>query len=196
MKDLNLEGTGDYATMLINEGDVFVNTGEDEKALALFQEAKKILEECGLGGSYQMAALCNNISMIYRRTGRLEEAEHALDTAFRIIRGLDDCIGELGTTYVNLGELQVKQNKLRMAEESFREAIRIYEEQLNGADVHYSMACAGLAQVYYILKDYPQAETYYQKALTLIDRDFGRTQYYDLVQKNLDLVRKAAGEQK
>lgn len=61
--------------------------------------------ECGLAGDYRMAALNNNISMVYRDTGEFDKAEQALDIAFRIIRGIPECRGELATTYINLGEL-------------------------------------------------------------------------------------------
>ena len=162
-----------YATALINAGDVYVNSRELPEALQYFLRARDLLVECGLAGDYRMAALNNNISMVYRDTGEFDKAEQALDIAFRIIRGIPECRGELATTYINLGELQVRQNKLEMARESFEEACRMFEED-GGGDVHYSSACAGLGQVYYLKGQIPQAIRWYEKALTLMERDFGR----------------------
>lgn len=188
LENMGLSKSEHYATALINTGDVHINAGEHKEALELFLKARHMLVECGLAGDYRMAALCNNISMIYRNTQEYEKAEQALDIAFNIIKGLPQCRGELATTYINLGELQVRQNKLEMAKESFLHACRMFEED-GGMDVHYSSACAGLGQVYYYRGQRAEAEKYYEKALSLIERDFGRTPYYDMVAQNLAKVR-------
>lgn len=177
-----------YATALINTADVYVNTGELQEARKLFLQARAMLEECGLAGDYRMAALNNNISMVYRQTGEFDKAEQALDVAFNIIKGLPECRSELATTYINLGELQVKQNKLEMAKESFLSACGMFEED-GGTDVHYSSACAGLAQVYYLKGEVKEAVRLYEKALSLIERDFGKTEYYRLIEQNLAKVK-------
>ncbi|MCI5535937.1 MAG: tetratricopeptide repeat protein [Clostridiales bacterium] len=189
LQNLGMENTENYATALINAGDVHLSAGENQEALEYFTRSRDMLIKLGLSGDYRMAALCNNISMIYRQTGEFAEAEKALDTAFNIIRGLPQCRGELATTYVNLGELQVRQNKLEMAKESFLSAEDIFLRDTGGSDVHYSSACAGLGQVYYLTGRYIEAEKYYQKALELIERDFGRVPYYDLVVSNLEKVK-------
>lgn len=184
LKTLGLEKTEHYATALINTGDVYVYTFEYDKALECFMAARTILIDCGMRGDYRMAALCNNISMVYRNINKYDKAEEALDISFNIIKGLPNCRGELATTYVNLGELQVKQNKLEMAKTSFEEACKIYEED-GGMNVHYSSAWAGLGNVHYIKGERVQAVQCYEKALNLIERDFGRTDYYRMVEQNL-----------
>ncbi len=189
LEKMGLAGTEHYATALINEGDVFVNTGERKEALERFLKAKELLVECGLSGDYRMAALCNNISMVYRDTGEFDKAEKSLDIAFNIIKGLPQCRGELATTYINLGQLQVRQNKLEMAKESFGEACRMFEED-GGGDVHYSAACAGLGEVCYLRGDKDNAVKYYEKAAALIERDFGQTEYYRMMMDNLEKVRR------
>jgi len=188
LENMGLGKSEHYATALINTGDVFINAGEPLKALPYFLRARDMLADCGLAGDYRMAALCNNISMVYRETGEFDKAERALDIAFNIIKGLPQYRGELATTYINLGELQVRQGKLEMAKESFAAACRMFEED-GGGDVHYSSACAGLGQVYYLKGQKQEAEKLYQKALDLIERDFGKTEYYRLVEKSLMKVR-------
>ncbi len=188
LERMGLSGSEHYATALINAGDVYVNSGELGEAQRLFLQARVLLVECGLAGDYRMAALNNNISMVYRQTGEFDKAEQALDIAFNIIKGLPECRGELATTYINLGELQVRQNKLEMAKESFLSACRMFEED-GGIDVHYSSACAGLAQVYYLKGEKQEAIRLYEKAMALIERDFGKTEYYRLIEQNLAKVK-------
>ena len=112
-----------------------------------------------------------------------------MDTAFNIIKGLPQCKGELATTYINLGELQVRQGKLAMAKESFLSAIEIFEQDTGGKDVHYSAACAGLGQAFALEQNLQEAEKWYIKALDLIERDFGKTPFYDAVKTSLEKVR-------
>ena len=184
LEHMGLTHSEHYATALINTGDVYVNSRELKEALQYFLQARDLLVECGLAGDYRMAALNNNISMVYRDTGEFDKAEQALDIAFRIIRGIPECRGELATTYINLGELQVRQNKLEMARESFEEACRMFETD-GGGDVHYSSACAGLGQVYYLKGQTQDAIAWYEKALVLMERDFGKTEYYRVLEANV-----------
>lgn len=188
LEEMGLTRTEHYATALINYGDVFVNSREPDQALSLFLQAKALLMECGLAGDYRMAALSNNISMVYREIGRLDEAEQALDVAFHIIKGLPQCRSELATTHINLGELQTRQGKLEMAKESFGEACRMFEED-GGRDIHYSSACAGLGQVYYLKGQRAEAVKWYRKALELMERDFGKTDSYAAIAAILEKVK-------
>lgn len=189
LEEMGLAATQHYATALINTGDVHLMVNELTQALELFLEAEKLLLSRGLDGDYRMAALCNNISMIYREREEFAKARQALDKAFCIIKGLPERGGELATTYVNLGELQVRQGQLEKAKESFLCAVKIFEEETGGADVHYSAACAGLGEVFYLSGAFQEAEHYYEKARDLIQRDFGKTPAYDMVCSNLEKAR-------
>lgn len=184
---MDLKESEHYATTLINAGDVYVYDDAHEEALKRFIEAKALLEKRGMANDYRMAALCNNISMSYSALGDYTAAECALEDAFRIISGFDNCQAELATTYINLGALQVKQSKLALAEESFLAACRIYEND-GGRDVHYSAVIAGLGEVYFLKGAYYQAISYYKKALSLIERDFGKTAIYNRILGNIGQI--------
>ena len=66
LEHMGLTHSEHYATALINTGDVYVNSRELPEALQYFLRARDLLVECGLAGDYRMAALNNNISMVYR----------------------------------------------------------------------------------------------------------------------------------
>ena len=66
LEHMGLTHSEHYATALINTGDVYVNSRELKEALQYFLRARDLLVECGLAGDYRMAALNNNISMVYR----------------------------------------------------------------------------------------------------------------------------------
>lgn len=180
-----------YAVTLINAGDVYIVTGEHERALDYFIRAEEMLIRLGLEGDYRMAALCNNISMVYRSCGKTGEAEKALDKAFNIIKGLPQCRQEAATTLVNLGELQIRQNKLTMAEDSFLRAAEIYENEFGGRDIHLPSAYSGLGQLYYIEKKYDASLMYYEKAMAVLESLAGKTEAYGILERNAQTVREA-----
>lgn len=91
LEESGMADTENYATALINTGDVYIFNREQEKALECFLAAKDMLESLGFTKDYRMAALCNNISMVYRDNGSLDKAEAALDTAFDIISSMPGC---------------------------------------------------------------------------------------------------------
>lgn len=190
LEQMDLLGTEQHATTLLNTGDVYISSQEWEQAIDYLSQAREMLIALGLDNDYRMAALCNNISSVYRAIERPEDAEQALKIAFDIIKQIPEGRGELATTYVNLGQLQIKQGKLDEAKNSFTEAVKIFEEATGDKDVHYSAALAGLGEVCFLEKDYENAEMYLIKTLELIDRDFGKTASYETVSKNLEAVRK------
>lgn len=189
LEEMGLYHTEHYATALINLGDVYITAGEFEAALELFQQAMRLLESLGFSDDYRMAALCNNISAVYREIADLEAAEKALIRAFDIISGKPEYRAELGTTYINLAQLQIKQGKFQEARKNLTAAIDIFEREKGGRDPHYAAACAAMGEIGYYQADYVMAETYFTKAMDLIERDYGRTASWLRVQKNLQQVK-------
>ncbi len=185
LKEVNLDKTEHYATALINAGDVYIVSKEYMQALDYFMRAKALLEECGLGGDYRMAALCNNISAVYTNLDEYDRAEEALNISFNIIKGIPSCEAELATTYINLGDLQYRQGKLELARDSYESALDIFEKNTGLNDVHTSSAYAGLGNVYFKKNDYGIAAEFFRKALFMIERDFGKTDNYFLVENSL-----------
>ena len=55
--------------------------------------------------------------------------------------------------------------------------------------MHYSAACAGLGEVYYLRGDAQKAAEWYEKAMELTERDFGRTEQYRVLEENLKRVK-------
>lgn len=188
LEEMGLYRTEHYAAALINAGDICIAAKEYPQALDLFLQAKEQLEALGMDGDYRMAALCNNISAVYREIQDFESAERALAKAFSIIRGKAEYRGELGTTCINLAQLQIKQGKFREARENLAEAISIFEKEKGGKDPHYAAACGAMGEVGYFQGDYDTAAEYYRKAMTLIEQSMGRTPSYFTMEKNLQKV--------
>lgn len=195
IEEVGMGDTQHYATALLNAGDVHLSAGEWEDAIGLFTQAKERLTALELDKDYRMAALCNNMSVAYRETGKLQEAETVLETALSVISSLPECAVELATTHVNLGELQVKQEKMDAAKESFEEAARIFEENERIQDPHYASALSGLGEVLSAAGDLEAAQAHYEKALGLIERSYGKdSPAYRIVSRNLETIKEEEKE--
>lgn len=188
LENMGMENTENYASALINTGDVYIVIGDYDRALSMFLYAKEILEKLGLGKDYRMAALSNNISAVYRAKGDFNNAEKSLTLAFEIIKNIPNTRGELAVTHINLAQLQIKQGKLDEAKENLNTAVNIFEKELGGRDVHYSQAAAALGEVYYYEGNYSLSKEWYKKAAELIKRDFGENKNYENIMKILAQV--------
>ncbi len=199
LKRIEAIGMGDtqhYATALLNAGDVHLSAGQWEEAINLFSQAKERLAALELGEDYRMAALCNNMSVAYRETGKLQEAEAALETALSVISSLPGCEVELATTHVNLGELQMRQEKMDAAKESFEQAAHVFEENQKTQDPHYASALAGLGEVFSAAGELEAAKNHYTKALGLIEQSYGKdSPAYAVVSRNLEKIKTEEKEQ-
>ena len=157
-----------------------------EKGLEIYKEAMDILEGSGPGGDYPMAALCNSMSAIYRETGRLDDSEYAAKKSLEIIKQFPGSRMEMATTYVSLGEVQMKKGDLVHARESLLTAMGIFEADSQGKDPHYAAARAAMGELEYRAGNYGEAARQYEKTLELMERDFGKTPYYDIIKRNYE----------
>ena len=78
-----------------------------------------------------------------------------------------------------------------MSEESFKNAIMIYEKELGGRDPHLPSAYSGLGHLYYVTGRLGESESAYVRALALAEAQFGKNDAYRIISRNLDTVRKA-----
>ena len=89
---LGIQGTTDYATMLLNIGTAQRVMGQMDKAESNYEEAYAIFKEKLHEPDYRMATLYNNRSILYANTGRLKEAKADLQMAM----GTDTETGAVG----------------------------------------------------------------------------------------------------
>ena len=83
---LGIQGTTDYATMLLNIGTAQRVMGQMDKAESNYEEAYAIFKEKLHEPDYRMATLYNNRSVLYANTGRLKEAKEDLQMAMGLIQ--------------------------------------------------------------------------------------------------------------
>lgn len=189
LKEMGMAETENYAAALINWGNILVAEKNFDKALEVYNESMNILEKVGLSKDYRMAALCNSMSAIYRETGHLENAEYMAKKSLEIVKYFPESRMEMATTLVSLGEVQIKKENYDEARENLLTAMRIFEMDSQGMDPHYAAARAAMGELEYRSENYREAALQYEETLELMERDFGRTPYYEMIQKNLEMVK-------
>lgn len=188
LKDMGQETTENFAAALQNAASVLVVAGDKDTALEMYMTAKKILEYRGLQQDYRMAALYNNLSAVYREKEQFAEAEDAANQSIAIISMFPENRVELATSLVNLGEVQTRLAKFDEAKASLEQALEIYEKETDGRDPHYAAATAALGNLYFYRNQPDQAAPHFRKALELIERDYGRNAFYEMIERNLKTV--------
>lgn len=189
LEQMGLEGTRNYASALINLGNVHIARKSYEKAYGIDRQALEILERLG-GEAYQRAALYNNMSAVLRELGRTKEAQDMALRAIEIIRELPECMGELATSYTNLGQAQAKEYAFSDARQNLMHALQLYENSSGDRDIHYANAVYALGNLDDAQGYYENAEERYIRAAKLIERDFGHTCDYDQIMEDLQRVRR------
>ena len=189
LEQMGLKGTRNYASALINLGNVHIARKSYEKAYGIDRQALEILERLG-GEAYQRAALYNNMSAVLRELGRTKEAQDMALRAIEIIRELPECMGELATSYTNLGQAQAKEYAFSDARQNLMQALQLYENSSGDRDIHYANAVYALGNLDDAQGYYENAEERYIRAAKLIERDFGHTCDYDQIMEDLQRVRR------
>ena len=195
LKNMGQETTENFAVALQNGANVLMVAGDLDTALQMFKTAEQILAYRGMNNDYRMAALCNNLSAAYRQKEEFAAAEEAAMKSIAIIAQMPENKIEMATSLINLGEVQTRLEKFEDARNSLELSLSIYEIETQAKDPRYAAANAAMGNLYYFWKKPAEAAPYFEKAMELIERDYGRNQFYEMMQKNLETARKEAGLQ-
>ncbi|MFM9414320.1 tetratricopeptide repeat protein [Peptococcus simiae] len=193
MIDAGLQDSVHYATALLNTGDVYLAQEDYVSADRYFDQAEQLYRDLGYAEAYPMAALYNNQSVAARQQGRYAQARQLLVQALAIIEQVPEAAAEVGTSLLNIGQLDLLTGNLAEAKTQLEQALARYAALPQGRDIHQGQAFHALAQVYDQLGDYSQAQAYTQKALEALARDFGSNHpaYKDLEAFQQQIAEKA-----
>lgn len=174
ISDLGMNGTEGHATTLINCGTTYAVKGNAAKGLELFSQAAQILSHLGMDRDYRMATLHNNMSILYQDSGQRRLAICHLQNALNILQDLAGSDIEIATTYSNMAQIYLLDNNIKEASDACSRAIALFEKISGDSDVHYSAAIETRGQISLALGEKDKALADFRKALSLIERDYGK----------------------
>ena len=217
---MQLAGTEAGTTTLINAATSLRAAGDYARAEKIYTQALNESATTLGAKNRKLAALHNNLSMLYSETGRTHDAIEELNQALEILQNTStdpERDIDIAATHTNLAlailqECTKKCSKERTKERShpntspnskfatldsaFEHAsisVRMYIAGNNENQPHYASALAGFAQVQCARGEYAQAEESYSKALDLIARCYGKdSESYAITAENLQQTRKLA----
>ncbi len=174
IKKLNMTGTENHATTLINQGTNYAVWGKPEEALSIFREAKEMLDALGLNVDFRVATLHNNMSILMQDMNDYKGALKELNMALEILLQLDDTDIEVATTYTNMAQIKYEMGNYHEALVDVNNALKTYDKTDASEDVHYSAVLEIYAHIHRALGDIEKARKGYQDALSLAERDYGK----------------------
>ncbi|MBW3078666.1 DUF4037 domain-containing protein [Bifidobacterium simiiventris] len=193
---MGIEGTDAWTTTLINAATGQRAAGNYDQAEDLYRMALDAASRTLSPTDRRLAALHNNLSMVYSETNRNDKAEAELREALRILEGSSpntDADLDVASTNTNLALVLLAENNLDEADRHAARALEIYHNGHLEHSAHYASALAGYAQVRFAARDFGRAVDLYRQALAVIDECYGRnTDYYHVTEANLRQAEDAA----
>ena len=207
-KKMDLAGTEAGTTTLINAATSLRAAGSYDRAEKIYTQALNESAETLGAKNRKLAALHNNLSMLYSETGRTHDAIEELNQALEILQNTStdpERDIDIAATHTNLALAMLQEcshpntstnSKSATLESAFEHAsisVRMYVAGNNENQPHYASALAGFAQVQCARGEYAQAEKSYSKALDLIARCYGKdSESYAITAENLRQTRELA----
>lgn len=187
-----------WATTLINCATAMRAAQQYDQAEDLYHQAQSVCRHSLAPTDRRLAALHNNLSMLYSETNRPDKAELELHEALRIIEASSvnpDADIDVASSHTNLALTLLTEHKLEDAHWHAAKALEIYRTGHLEHSAHYASALAGFAQVCFAERRYADAVTGYRHALAVIEECYGKdTDYWRITADNLRQAEEAAAQ--
>ena len=145
-----------WATTLINCATSMRAAKQYDQAEDLYHQAQSVCRHSLAPTDRRLAALHNNLSMLYSETNRPDKAELELREALRIIEASSvnpDADIDVSSSHTNLALTLLTEHKLEDAHWHAAKALEIYRTGHLEHSAHYASALAGFAQACFVAGD-------------------------------------------
>lgn len=154
-----------YATAIHNEGIIYFEQSNDEKAIECFNKSIEVSRQSG--NRNEMAISLQSIAQINIRKGNNTKALNQLYQSLKIFEEVHDEIG-IADVHLSLGDICYFQKDYKKALEHHKKSYDLYSR--NNYLVAISTVCYKVGLDYYELKDYAMALFYQQKSIDIIEK--------------------------
>lgn len=190
---MGLKGTLPYATTLLNVANAYRAGGRLEESLKCYLQVREIYAGLLSGSDMLTASLENNLSLLYQEMGDFAQAKESLLKALAIAEKKE---AEFETA-VSCANLAVTCMRLKQEEEAYNYACRAIRdfEKMGVEDAHYGAALSALGSYHYERQEYASAKKNFQIAMEILEKNFGKNEYYYRMQENFRACETADAEQ-
>ncbi|MCL2124982.1 MAG: tetratricopeptide repeat protein [Oscillospiraceae bacterium] len=192
-ESIGMGATPEFATVLLNLAGLYRIMGDADKAIELFIDAKKKLEDAEASESYAYISVLNNLALAYQARLELVPALEYAGRALELMRAGGGGGHEIASSLNNLASIRFQLGELDAADTLISEALQIYDG-MDEPDVHHAAALATKAAIMCRLGDYKGALQGFQQALGLTRRFFGENIEYAICRRNTSEVFELLGD--
>lgn len=182
-----LEDSIAAATTYLNIATLYRVQGQYSYSLMMYKKCEQIYSEHLNPNDERYASFYNNVSLLYQETGEYEQAIDYELKALSIIEKIKNCEVEQAITYTNLSAMYNAVNNQDEAKKCLNKAIALFK--IFGVnDPHYYAVLSLKAESLYHDKEYSKAIDLYDEVLDGIEKNYGKSKEYYIVQENKDRV--------
>lgn len=171
---LGLEDSLVAGTSYVNAATAYKAFGEVQKALPLYESAKKLYEDLLPEGDMRLAGLYNNAALAYTEIGDYGQAEELFLKALEIDKNSEDGKPEAAITHCNLADLYYAKLGAEQSEEKVREnletAKKLLDEESGRKDGHYAFVLEKCASAFDFYGYFVFARDYIKRAEEIYER--------------------------
>ena len=188
---LGLEGTPEFTTTLINAATELRAAKQYDQSEDLYRRAIESAASTLPATSHDLAALHNNLALLYQEINRNDKAIPEFDAALEILERCGDSAVDVASTHSNLALTLLALGRSDEALDHARAAVQAYADpSIDSA--HEAAAEATLATVLFRRGELSGSQAHYDKALAIIRERYGEdSEYYRVTKDNSDAVRDA-----
>ncbi len=191
MSALGLEESLQYATAEMNYAGTLRLSGNYSEAMKAFDHSRALYESSGNTGSYAYVSLLNNLSLLYRDIGKLDDAVTCSKRALEIVSS-KAFTEEAAISQSNLASLYFQMGMYDESESNIRKALTKFGD-LKEKSVHEAAAWGTLGA---ILKQHGkliEAAAAYKRAADDTKAVFGENADYSIALHSRALILSALG---
>lgn len=202
---LDIEGSLDYATTLINIANVHRAFGRYELSIELFGNAEEIYIRQLEPYSYEFVSLYTNWSNAYKELENYAKASEILTKNLEIVDQYPKSHMEQATIRTNIASMLIKicqnENDRTSADKAYSKALKYLEQAITiferegGKDPNYSSALAVMGDALYLKRKYEEASTYYSRAMIEIEKKTGMEDAYKALKNSFMKARRMCAEE-
>jgi len=151
---MNVEGSVNNATILLNCATTMKAFGKPDEAIPLYEQAKEVYERLLPPDDYRLAGLYNNFATALKDLERYDEAREYFLEAIGLLEAKQEVFGEIAVSYVNLAHLEfdAAYSKGEVADDKVDECLKKAWDLLDSKDIkrdgNYAFICEKCAPAY------------------------------------------------
>lgn len=172
------QGNVQYGRLLNHLGTLFYLQEKWADAERNFRDFKNLSEALFGKQHPEYALACNSLGELYSRTGKFYAAEQHLLEALAVYEANGSDLTESSTTYLNLGLLYLRQNRLQEAEKAFLECQRIRSRRYHEQSERMEDIFSRLFLLYYFMRQPDPAVHFALRSDNLLKANLRRSAGY------------------